>query len=203
MGYLSAQLDAVEGTMPFRVVGQVQAISGMTIEASDLTLPLGSLCRIESFGSRTSTAEVIGFRQDRTLLMPLSTTAGVSRGDRIENLASAPRIWCSPQLLGRVLDGFGNPIDGGQPVPMGESRPHLLGRAPAGSGNPTDGGHPAQMGESRRLDAPPPTAMERDNIRLPISTSIRSIDGLHTCGLGQRMGIFAGPGVGKSVLISS
>src|SRR4051794_41249400 len=111
MGYLSAQLDAVEGTMPFRVVGQVQAISGLTIEASDLTLPLGSLCRISSFGGRASTAEVIGFREDRTLLMPLTSTAGVSRGDGIENVSSAPRIACSPRLLGRVIDGFGRPID--------------------------------------------------------------------------------------------
>ena len=69
MPYLSAQLDAVEGSMPFRVVGTVQGISGMTIEASDLTLPLGSLCRIDSFGGRASSAEVVGFRQDRTLLM--------------------------------------------------------------------------------------------------------------------------------------
>ena len=176
MKYLGAQLDTVENAMPFGVVGTVQGIAGLTIEASDLALPLGSLCRIESFGSRTSMAEVIGFKQDRTLLMPLSPTAGVARGDRIENLASAPRVWCSPQLLGRVLDGFGQPMDGNGPVPMGESR---------------------------RLDAPPPAAMDRDNIRQPISTSIRSIDGLHTCGLGQRMGIFAGPGVGKSVLISS
>jgi FliI/YscN family ATPase len=173
--YLGPQLDTVENAMPFGVAGTVQGIAGLTIEASDLALPLGSLCRIDSFGNRTSMAEVIGFRQDRTLLMPLSTTSGVARGDHIENLASAPRIWCSPQLLGRVLDGFGNPIDARGPIPMGESR---------------------------RLDAPPPAAMDRDNIRQPIATSIRSIDGLHTCGLGQRMGIFAGPGVGKSVLIS-
>jgi len=174
--YLCPQLDTVENSMPFGVVGTVQGIAGLTIEASDLALPLGSLCRIDSFGNRSSMAEVIGFRQDRTLLMPLSPTSGVSRGDRIANLASAPRVWCSPQLLGRVLDGFGQPLDDKGPIPMGESR---------------------------RLDAPPPTAMQRDNIRQAIATSIRSIDGLHTCGLGQRMGIFAGPGVGKSVLISS
>jgi FliI/YscN family ATPase len=161
--------------MPFGVVGTVQAITGLTIEALDLALPLGSLCRIDSFGQKSSLAEVIGFRQDRTLLMPLSPPAGVARGDRIENISSAPRVWCSPQLLGRVLNGFGEPTDKLGPIPIGESR---------------------------RIDAPPPAAMDRDNIRMPISTSIRAIDGLHTCGLGQRMGIFAGPGVGKSVLIS-
>src|SRR5687768_812653 len=162
--------------MPFKVVGQVQAISGMTLEASDLTLPLGSLCRISSFGGKTSTAEVIGFRDDRTLLMPLTSTAGVARGDRIENITSAPRIWCSEELLGRVLNGFGQPIDGKGPL---------------------------RVSQSRRIDARGVAPMGRTNIREPIATSVRAIDGLHTCGLGQRMGIFSGPGVGKSTLLSS
>ncbi|HSV16087.1 MAG TPA: FliI/YscN family ATPase [Tepidisphaeraceae bacterium] len=162
--------------MPFRVVGTVQAISGLTIEASDLALPLGSLCRIHSFGSRTSTVEVIGFQQDRTLLMPLTGTAGVSRGDRIENISAAPRIWCSEQLLGRVINGFGQPMDG---------KGALL------------------LSESRRIDARSVAPLDRTNIREPIATSVRAIDALHTCGLGQRMGIFSGPGVGKSTLLSS
>ncbi len=176
MSVLDAQLDAVEMSMPFRVVGQVIAISGLTIEATDLALPVGSLCRIHSFGGKTSTAEVIGFRNERTLLMPLSAPMGVARGDRIENIASAPRIWCSEQLLGRVINGFGQPIDGKGPL---------------------------RLSESRRIDAKSPAPMDRDNIRSPISTSVRAIDGLHTCGLGQRMGIFSGPGVGKSTLMSS
>src|SRR3954467_7622497 len=115
MAYLDAQLDAVEGAMPFRVIGQVQAVTGMTIEASDLTLPLGSLCRIHSLGDHKSVAEVIGFRHDKTLLMPLSGTAGVARGDRVENVSAAPRVWCSEELLGRVLNGFGEPVDGRPP----------------------------------------------------------------------------------------
>ena len=176
MGLLSAQLDAVESSMPFGVSGAVQSITGLTIEAIDLALPLGSLCRIDSFGGRSSTAEVIGFQQERTLLMPLSSTAGVSRGDRIVNLTAAPRIWCSEQLLGRVVNGFGEPIDG-----KGALR----------------------LSESRRIDGRSVTPMERDNIRTPISTSVRCIDALHTCGLGQRMGIFSGPGVGKSTLMAS
>ena len=161
--------------MPFGVAGQVTSVSGMTIEACDLTLPLGSLCRIHSFGGKTSTAEVIGFREHVTLLMPLSATAGVARGDRIENLSAAPRIWCSEQLLGRVLNGFGEPVDG-----KGRLR----------------------LSESRRIDAPAVRPDQRTHIDAPIATSVRSIDGLHTCGLGQRMGIFSGPGVGKSTLMS-
>lgn len=173
--YLAGQLAAVETSMPLGVAGQVQAITGMTIEATDLTLPLGSLCRITSFGGRTSTAEVIGFRQDRTLLLPLTSTAGVARGDRVENLTASPRIWCSEQLLGRVINGLGEPIDGKGPL---------------------------RVTDSRRIDNSSPAPMDRTNIRQPIATSVRSIDGLHTCGLGQRMGIFSGPGVGKSTLLS-
>jgi flagellum-specific ATP synthase len=172
---LAAQLDAVDGAMPFGVAGQVTSVSGMTIEACDLTLPLGSLCRIHSFGGKLSKAEVIGFRDSVTLLMPLGATSGVARGDRIENVTAAPRIWCSEQLLGRVLNGFGEPIDGKGPL---------------------------RLSESRRIDAPAVRPDQRTHIDTPIATSVRSIDGLHTCGLGQRMGIFSGPGVGKSTLMS-
>jgi flagellum-specific ATP synthase len=171
----SAQLDAIESVMPFGVIGSVQSISGLTIEASNLALPLGSLCRITSFGNKQSTAEVIGFQNDRTLLMPLSSVSGVARGDRIENIASAPRIWCSEQLLGRVINGLGEPID--------------------------DKG-PLRLSHSRRIDGKGVMPLSRENIRQPIATSVRCIDGLHTCGLGQRMGIFSGPGVGKSTLMS-
>ena len=176
MTLLAAQLDAVDGSMPFGVGGRVQAVSGMTIEACDLTLPIGSLCRIESFGGKHSTAEVIGFREDVTLLMPLDPTAGVSRGDAIRNLSAAPRIWCSEQLLGRVINGFGQP---------------------------TDEKGALRLSESRRIDGRAVRPNQRVHVDAPIATSVRAIDGLHTCGLGQRMGIFSGPGVGKSTLMSS
>jgi FliI/YscN family ATPase len=176
MPYLTAQLEAVEAALPYRVVGSVQAVSGLTIEAADLPLPLGALCRIHSLGGRTATAEVIGFQSDRTLLMPLTQTSGTSRGDRIENIAAAPRIGCSDRLLGRVIDGLGRPIDGKGAI---------------------------WTSESRRIDAHSVAALSRENIRQPMSTSIRAIDALHTCGLGQRMGIFSGPGVGKSTLLGN
>ena len=176
MNYLTAQFEAVETSMPFRMVGQIHGISGLTLEAAELPLPVGSLCRILSFGGRESLAEVIGFRQDHTLLMPLSPLAGVARGDRIENIASAPRIPCSQDLLGRVLNGFGQPVDHGRAI---------------------------AFSESRRIDEPSVAPLQRQNIHEPITTSLRAIDGLLTCGLGQRMGIFSGPGVGKSTLLSS
>ena len=172
---LTAQLDAVDAALPYRVVGSVQAVSGLTIEAADLPLPLGAMCRIDSLGGRSATAEVIGFQHDRTLLMPLTATAGVARGDRIENTAAAPRVACSDHLLGRVIDGLGRPIDGRGPV---------------------------WSTQFRRIDSGSIRPMDRQNIRQPIATSVRAIDALHTCGRGQRMGIFSGPGVGKSTLLS-
>jgi FliI/YscN family ATPase len=174
MTYLDSQQDAVESAQPYRIVGQVQAIGGLTIDATHLALPVGSLCRITSFGGGETLAEVIGFQSDRTLLMSLGSTAGVSRGDRVENLTAAPTINCTPRMLGRVLNGMGEPIDSKPPLPMGHRR---------------------------RTDARSVEAMSRINIDQPIATSVRSIDGLHTCGLGQRMGIFSGPGVGKSTLL--
>ena len=176
MAYLDVQLDAVAQSMPFGIAGRVQAVSGMTLEASGLPLPVGSLCRIDILGGRAVTAEVIGFRSDRTLLMPLASPAGIARGDRVTNLAAAPRIWCSDEMLGRVINGFGEPVDGLGPI---------------------------RGTQSRRLDGRSPRPMEREPIRKPISTSLRAIDGVHTCGLGQRMGIFSGPGVGKSTLMSA
>src|SRR4051794_17924375 len=160
MTLFNPQLDAVANAMPYGVVGQVAGLSGLTIEAVDLPLPVGSLCRISSTGGRTSRAEGIGFQQDPTLLMALNDIAGVSRGDRIENVSAAPRIWVSDALLRRVIDGFGQPIDN-----KGE----------------------LTVTESRRIDGRGAAPMSRENIRQPISTSVRAIDGLHTCGLGQRM----------------
>ena len=102
MNRLTAQLDAVEASMPFGVVGQVQAISGMTIEASDLTLPLGSLCQIHSFGGKTSRAEVIGFRQDRTLLSvffendKVASVQGKGQPPGLPPVVAAPPVAATP-----------------------------------------------------------------------------------------------------------
>lgn len=176
MTLLQSQIDLVRAAAPHRIAGTVQAISGLTIEAADLALPIGSLCRIaRPSGQAPAIAEVIGFDDDRTLLMPLSPVAGVCRGDRIESVAAAPTVVCSPLMLGRVLNGFGRPMDDLGPVP----RDAVV-----------------------RIDNRSPPALSRRNIRDPIATSVRAIDGLLTCGRGQRMGIFSGPGVGKSTLLS-
>jgi flagellum-specific ATP synthase len=176
VNHFATQRQTIETAMPYRVVGTVESITGLTIEARDLALPVGSLCRITSLSGQTSHAEVIGFQAQRTLLMALSSIAGVARGDRVENISAAPRIWCSDRLLGRVLNGLGEPIDGKGAI---------------------------HARESRRIDGRGARPMERENIRQPIATGVRAIDGLHTCGRGQRLGIFSGPGVGKSTLMAS
>jgi len=171
MSQLAAQIAAVEEAMPYGVTGSVEAVGGLTIEASDLALPVGSLCRI---GDKRVLAEVIGFQRDRTLLMVMDSTGGVSRGDRVENVAATASVGCSEQMLGRVLDGFGRPIDGKGPLPLASPR---------------------------SLECSPVACLDRTHIDTPITTSIRCIDSLLTCGLGQRMSIFSGPGVGKSMLM--
>ncbi len=173
---LASQIDVAREAMPLGVSGSVESVSGLTIEAVDLPLAIGAMCKIQSFSGRECRAEVIGFKGDRTLLMPLSAAAGVTRGDRVESITAAPRIGCSSRLLGRVLNGYGQPMDG---------------RGDLG------------LCESRRIDGRSVHPLSRRNIDVPIATGVRAIDALHTCGLGQRMGIFSGPGVGKSTLLSS
>lgn len=171
----AAQLRALDQVMPLRVVGRVTGVAGLAIEASDLSLPIGTLCQIRLLGGSGCQAQVIGFDRNRTILMPLSDIAGVAAGDHVENSRGSGRIACGPRLLGRVIDGFGRPIDGLGPI---------------------DGG------TSRSIEAEPQAAMERGLVREPVSTGVRAIDGLLTCGQGQRMGIFSGPGVGKSSLLA-
>ncbi len=188
MSSLASHLAAIERTMPIRIVGQVTSVRGLTIDASHLPLPLGATCRIErasdGFGpAEGCRAQVVGFTRDiaggeTTLLMPLGDMTGVSAGDPVENDTGAPSIHCGDGLLGRVVNGWGDPIDGKGRI-RGVNIPDM-----------------------RALDAPPPSPMQRTLVRKPICTGVRAIDALLTCGLGQRMGLFAGPGVGKSTLIA-
>ena len=176
MARFSEQFRALESALPFGVRGTVTALSGMTIEAADLPVPLGSLCEVTTASGRVASCEVIGFTAERTLLMPLANLSGVSRGDPVRAISATPRVFCSDAMLGRVIDGLGRPFDGKGPI--------------AG-------------GSARRIDQKAIAPMDRAVIREPLYTGVRCIDALHTCGLGQRMGIFAGPGVGKSTLMSA
>lgn len=171
MWNIAEQLDRLT---PTAIVGQVAHSVGLTVAAAGFPAPIGALAEIERADGPPLRAEVIGFRDDLTLLYPLSDLMGVRRGQKVRLKQSSRWLRVGPALLGRVIDPMGRTVDGG-PQPM------LADRVP--------------------LDRRPPHACERPRINQVIGTGIRAIDGLLTCGQGQRMGIFAGSGVGKSVLL--
>jgi FliI/YscN family ATPase len=158
---------------PAGLVGSVVETTGLLATVADFPAPVGALARIE-VGSETIDAQVVGFRGPTTMVSPFGTLTGVRRGASVRLVRSTRSIRVGRELLGRVLDAHGEPIDG---LP----RPTLTERAP--------------------LEAAPPRAVDRPPIDTVFSTGVRAIDGMLTCGLGQRLGIFAGSGVGKSTLL--
>jgi flagellum-specific ATP synthase len=163
---------------PYRLNGRVSELIGLVIESRGPEAGVGERCEIHVHGHRTGTpplqAEVVGFREGRTLLMPLGEPRGVGPGQTVVAAGGAARVGVGPQLLGRVLDGLGRPIDGG-PEPRVEA--------------------------TRPIDASPPDPLTRPPIDTPLTLGVRAIDTLMPCGRGQRMGIFAGSGVGKSTTL--
>lgn len=155
--------------------GRVDKVSGVLVEAAGVPAALGELCRIERGALGPVEAEVIGFRGATTLLMPHGNLEGIAPHQPVLALGRPFAIRTGPELLGRVLDGFGAPIDAG---------PHLSARMPL-----------ARV----RGDAPPP--LLRSAIDRPLATGVRAIDGTCLLGRGQRLGIFSGAGVGKSTLL--
>lgn len=173
MTLLNTYKQIVRRCQPIGVSGRVAGVQGLTVRVSDLSAPVGAACTIHSHGSSVG-ARVIGFADDHTLVMPLGATAGIRRGDRVVCDSSEQSIGVGRSMLGRVLNGFGQPIDDG----------------------------PALQVETRRPIYPDVLdPMQRQRISEPIGTGIRAIDSMLTIGRGQRMGIFSGPGVGKSVLM--
>ncbi len=166
--------EAVKRTNLYHSKGSVVKVAGLTVESSGPSVPIGSLCNIEVGGRRDVMAEVIGFRSDHLVLLPLENTEGIKPGDSVTAMDKPRYINLDENILGRVLDGLGRPIDGKGPLTGTERRP---------------------------LDNMSPPPLSREMIKKPLSLGIRSIDGLLTCGKGQRIGIFAGSGVGKSVLL--
>jgi len=173
---LADHMDCVRTTPTVGVSGQVTSLSGMTIEAVGLPAPIGSLCHIitQARSHDSVAAEVIGFRGDTTMLMPLTDSAGIAPGQPVRFVTRSQKVAVSRDLLGRVVNGLGQTCDGGPPI--GTDQYYQLHRA-----------------------APDP--LGRAPVNQPISVGVRSIDGLLTAGLGGRLGVFAGTGVGKSVLL--
>lgn len=157
--------------------GSVVRVAGLTVESSGPPVGLGQLCSIrlnpDGRDAREVTAEVVGFRGSNLILLPLERIEGIRPGDAVTAQAGQRELTVGPALLGRVLDGLGNPIDGKGPL----------------------------SGAKKSLDAGSPPPLDRQKITEPLPLGIRSIDGLLTCGKGQRVGIFAGSGLGKSVLL--
>ena len=155
-------------------LGKVVKVVGLTVESIGPAAKLNDLCHIISLdGSQSVEAEVIGFRDDRVLLMPFGQTTGVGPGSRVENTGEPLKVPVSDELLGKALDGLGNPIDGTV----------------------------INTSEYYSVEESPPDPMSRQLIENELSLGVKAVDGLITIGKGQRIGIFAGSGVGKSTLM--
>ncbi|MHB1035594.1 MAG: FliI/YscN family ATPase [Pirellulales bacterium] len=164
--------DQLEIIMPTALEGSVMRTVGLTVAAAGLPAPVGALVEILRHSGGPLPAEVIGFRDDLTLLYPLDELAGVRRGNRVRLVRTTRWLRTGSELLGRVINAHGAAIDL-------KPQPALPDRTP--------------------LDARPPSPVDRPRIDTPLATGIRAIDGFLTCGKGQRMGIFSGSGVGKSM----
>jgi flagellum-specific ATP synthase len=157
--------------------GRVRDLIGLIVEATGLEAEVGEVCTIETGRGRSVVpAEVVGFRAGRTLLMALGEATGIGPGARVSASGRALRVDVSDDLLGRTLDGLGRPLDGFGPT----------------------GGRDSI---SRPVEAPPPDPLTRPRIHERVSLGVRALDALVPCGRGQRLGIFAGSGVGKSSLL--
>ena len=174
--------------------GHLTRINGLVMEAAGLKVPLGSSCRIMPFGGSPIEAEVVGFNGERLFLMPTEDVYGLSPGARVialETPSQPPRIGLPPPARRRS-------IDRAKLVPVGES---LLGRVLDGAGRPLDRLGPLHAGSLRPLHSRPVNPMSRAQIDRALDVGVRAINALLCVGRGQRMGLFAGSGVGKSVLL--
>ncbi|HOB74208.1 MAG TPA: FliI/YscN family ATPase [Phycisphaerae bacterium] len=174
VNFFADEIERVNRLSAPAMIGRVCDVTGLTVTVSGLPAPVGSLCRIETQSGGMVEAQVVGFRDDRALLMPLRDTLGIARGDEVVSLPGGARVRVSERLLGRVIDGLGRVIDDGPRVYA-------------------DAYYPVYREA--------PRALSRPRIREPIGSGIRAIDAMLTIGRGQRIGLFAGTGVGKSVLM--
>src|SRR5579872_1927951 len=171
---LQAYFRRLEEFSTLRWTGRVTKAVGHLVESDGPFCSVGEGCAILTEGGQAFSGEIVGFRGKTVLSMPLERPSGIRYGDRIVTRGTQPALRVGPDLLGRVIDGSGKPIDG---------RPNYRAR------------------EYRLLHGEAPLPLERAPIREPLGCGIRAIDGLLTCGRGQRVGIFGGSGVGKSTLI--
>jgi flagellum-specific ATP synthase len=173
---LAPYFEELERIPPFRWTGQVTEVVGLLIESRGPAAAIGDFCEVATSAGRTIRTQVIGFRNGRVLSMPLEETDGLQLGNLVTARSEDARVDVGSGLLGRVIDGFGKPMDGGPPI-VAEDTYSLYGT--------------------------PVSPMDREHITEPLVTGVRAIDGLLPCGKGQRIGLFGGSGVGKSTLLGS
>ena len=186
--------EAASLASPLLPSGHLTRINGLVMEAAGLKLPLGSSCRILPVGGSPIEAEVVGFNGERLFLMPSEDVYGLSPGARVvamESQTMPPKFGVRPPARRRA-------IDRAKLLPVGES---LLGRVIDGAGRPLDRNGPVLTEALRPLQGRPVNPMSRAPIEQSLDVGIRAINSLLTVGRGQRMGLFAGSGVGKSVLL--
>ena len=170
---LSRFLDP-EDAPPVRVRGRITDLTGSVLRASLADSAVGQLVRIErTHGTGYVRALVVGFHDREAVLIPLDDVVGIGPGAEVEGELDAPGVRCGADLLGRVLDGLGEPMDGGPPL----------------------------SGVPRPIRAAPPPPLDRARVSRPLPTGVRAIDAALSLGEGQRIGLFAGSGVGKSSLL--
>ncbi len=169
-------LDSVEEKLkkmnPYDYIGEVQKIIGLTIESKGPDAALGELCKI-IVGEKKSLAEVVGFKEEFSILMPLEDVTGLKKGCEVIKTGRTVSIPVGEEIKGRVIDALGRPIDGKR----------------------------LSLKEYRPIVSEAPNPLIRNRILEPLPMGVRSIDGFLTIGKGQRIGIFAGSGVGKSTLL--
>ena len=191
-------MDTCAGTViPLESQGKLVKVAGLVLEAAGLRLPVGAVCEIHSETRLESTpvlAEVVGFTGDRAYLMPTAEVHGLSSGARV-----VPRtIPINPPVLGRPNHPWRRSEDRTRHLPIGSG---LLGRVVNAQGEPLDRQGPLHHVRNEPLVRRAINAMDRDPVRLPLDTGVRAINSMLTVGRGQRIGLFAGSGVGKSVLL--
>lgn len=169
--------QAIQESEPIKLSGKITQIIGLVIESRGPNVSMGELCYVKSRkeGIAPIPAEVVGFREGLVLLMPIGDMVGIGPGCEVVAAQKTLQVRVGPQLLGRVLDGLGNPIDGKGPILSRLEYP---------------------------LQASPPDPLQRPRIHDSLYVGVRPVDGLITLGSGQRIGIMAGSGVGKSTLLS-
>jgi flagellum-specific ATP synthase len=177
MSYVPYEMYAnrIERASTVKQFGEVTQVVGLVIESAGPAVSIGRLCQIENKDDCSRIrAEVVGFRDGRILLMPLGTTAGITPGAIVTSTSEQLRIPVGDELIGRIVGGLGEPIDGRGPIRSAATRPVIT--------------HPIPV-------------LGRKRITEPIRTGIKAVDLLAAVGKGQRMGIFAGSGVGKSIML--